>query len=716
MSNVPKNPEQSPTRIALVGCGAICSTHLEVLSSTPGVEVVALVDARIEAAEALARVHGVPLVSTTTATLADHDVHIAHVLTPPPTHAAVVRELLELGIGALVEKPFALSSAEGRELSELARSRGLALGVNHNHRFHPTFLRLEARLAAGDIGRLRHVQATWSMPLGQLDAGRLDDWMLRAPRNIVFEQGPHPLSQVHALCGAVIEGEAGPLESRELAPGQVFHPRWSGALSGEDATAEISLGFGQDFECSRLVAIGTDGSLEADFIHDALTCERKSAWLPFWNGLLVSLSRARGHTRSGVRGVWSYLLAAVGLGRRNDPWFASMRASIHAFYEAIRAERSLPADAERAAEVLEWCERFTVEVSDEPGRKPSTWSESAPREGEVVVLGGAGFIGRRVIQRLLERGVPTTCLSRRSHGLPPSFDEPLSSGALRLRRAELSEPAGLEEELRGARCVIHLATGAADDWETTERHMVRGSRALAEACARAGCGRLLYVSSVASLDTGPHLAGREIPDSIATDSQPEKRAVYARGKAAAEAAVLAAAAETGLSTTIARPAVVLGQGTPMQHSGFGLWVTDNHCVGWGRGDHMLPLVDVEDVAEGLVLAALYEGTELDGRAFNLSAKPVLSASDCVEELARSTGRALHFHPRSLALSQVLEIGKWIVKRVGGRKVDFPSYRDLSARGLFGEFSCETAREVLGWRPVDEREALLDRCVRIYGER
>ena len=80
MNNVPKNPERPHTRVALVGCGAICSTHLEILSSIPGVEVVALVDARIEAAETLAHLHGVPLVSTTIATLVDHDVHVAHLV------------------------------------------------------------------------------------------------------------------------------------------------------------------------------------------------------------------------------------------------------------------------------------------------------------------------------------------------------------------------------------------------------------------------------------------------------------------------------------------------------------------------------------------------------------------------------------------------------------------------------------------------------------
>jgi predicted dehydrogenase/nucleoside-diphosphate-sugar epimerase len=697
-----------------VGCGAICSAHLEVLASTPGVEVVVLVDSRIEAAEQLARQHGVPNVSSSVAALAEHDVHIAHILTPPPTHTAILRELLELGIGALVEKPFALSSEEAAELSALAAVRGLPLGVNHNHRCHPTFTRLEARLAAGHIGKLKHVQATWSMPLGQLDAGRLDDWMLRAPKNIIFEQGPHPLSQVHALCGKLISGEAGPLSSRELAPGQIFHPRFSGALKGERATAEVSLGFGQDFECSRLVAIGTDGSLEADFIHDTLTCERKSPWLPFFNGFLVSLGRAGGNIVSAVGGAINYLLASVGLGQRKDPWFASMRTSIQGFHKAIRDGSSLPTSGDDAAEVLSWCEPFTADLSSEPGRAASSWSESPLRPGEVIVLGGAGFIGRRLVKGLLDRGIPVTCLSRRSHGLPPSFDKPIAEGSLRLRRAELSEPAGLEPELKGARCVIHLATGAADDWETTERHMVRGSRALAETCARAGVGRLIYVSSIASLDTGPNRAGEEIRDSNATDSHAGERAVYTRGKAAAEAAVLAAASETGLYTTIVRPGIVIGAGTPMQHSGYGLWVSDNHCVGWGRGDHPLPLVDVEDVADGLLRAALHEGPELNAKAINLAAKSSLSAAECVEELARTTGRDLHFHPRSLAFSQILEIGKWIIKRVGGRTVPYPSYRDLAARGLFGEFSCETARELLGWQPVEEREALLDRSVRVYG--
>jgi nucleoside-diphosphate-sugar epimerase len=158
--------------------------------------------------------------------------------------------------------------------------------------------------------------------------------------------------------------------------------------------------------------------------------------------------------------------------------------------------------------------------------------------------------------------------------------------------------------------------------------------------------------------------------------------------------------------------VVLGPDTPLQHAGLGLWVRDNHCVGWGPGDQPLPVVDVEDVADALVRLALFPGRGLDGRALNLCSQAPLSAREIVEEMRRATGRSLHFHPRPLWLSQAMEIGKWMVKKLGRRPgTVFPSYRDLKTRALVPRFSCRTAREVLGWRPVEDREAFLDRTVR-----
>jgi nucleoside-diphosphate-sugar epimerase len=183
---------------------------------------------------------------------------------------------------------------------------------------------------------------------------------------------------------------------------------------------------------------------------------------------------------------------------------------------------------------------------------------------------------------------------------------------------------------------------------------------------------------------------------------------------AAEAALLALVRARKLPLVIARPGVVMGAGTLPEHSGLGLWQRDNHCIGWGHGDNPLPIVWVDDVADALAAIVRHKGSDLDGQALNLCAKTPLTARECVAELARVTGRRIAFHPRSLGLSQAMEIGKYVVKKAGRRPgVEFPSWRDLKSRALVTTFACDIARTKLGWKPVEEREALLDRCVRVY---
>jgi nucleoside-diphosphate-sugar epimerase len=124
----------------------------------------------------------------------------------------------------------------------------------------------------------------------------------------------------------------------------------------------------------------------------------------------------------------------------------------------------------------------------------------------------------------------------------------------------------------------------------------------------------------------------------------------------------------------------------------------------------LPLVAVEDVADDLARLALHRGSELDGRALNLAARLPLGSAALVGAFARRTGRAFRFHPRALSLSQSFELGKWLVKRAGGRRDPWPSYRDLKSRALWPSFSCKNARELLGWRPLEDAEEFLRRLL------
>jgi predicted dehydrogenase/nucleoside-diphosphate-sugar epimerase len=705
-------PLKAVRRVAVIGAGYIADFHIPILRELPHLELVAICDSDLSRAQSLASRYQVGQAVRSIAELKALGVELAHVLVPPNLHASLVRELLEAGIGAYVEKPFVLSSREARELGELARARALALGVHHNHAHHPAFLRLLERVRAGAIGRVEHVQANWALPLAQLDAQDYSHWMFREPANILFEQAVHPLSQVHALLGAVREGQATLLETRELNGGARFVSRWALDARAERGTAQVYLSFGSPFPHSSIRVLGTDGMLEADCVHDSLTQERKSLWLEFWNSFLATRGRSRALSKDAWRVLRNYLSFTLGLAPRKDAFWLGMRSAIESFHIALRDGQPLPCDAFAAAQVLEWVECAARSAPAAPAETQLP-APGPARPGETLVLGATGFIGKRTIHKLLEAGTPVTIVARRSHALPTLISDNIRNGRIRFFRGSLEDPAALKSAMQGAACVIQLATGGGDTWEKVERSMVRGSEAMALAAAELGVGRFVYVSTIAALYTGPE-AGSEIRDSLETDPMPQARPLYSRGKIAAEQALMKLARERSLPLTIVRPGVVVGAGTPMQHSGYGLWTRDNQCIGWGEGDTGVPLVWVDDVADALARLARHPGHDLDGQALNLCARTDLTARELVAELSAHTGRPLEFHARSLALSQAMEIGKWVIKKLGRRKgVEFPSWRDLKARSLCVPFTSDLARTKLAWKPLEEREALLNAAIRVY---
>jgi predicted dehydrogenase/nucleoside-diphosphate-sugar epimerase len=694
--------------VALVGTGYIADTHLEALRLVPDVEVVALCDVALLRAQGAARRHGVRAAVASLAELVPHAVDVVHLCVPPDLHARLARECLELGFSVLVEKPLALDAATAVELFALAHARGLVLGANHNAAFHPAFRKLLARVESGAFGRTEHVEVTLAVPLRQLEARDVSHWMFREPRNIVFEQAVHPFAQLVRLVGKPLEVRPSVLTTRMLGPGQPFAERWVVAARGERGTAQLHFHFGATFQQSTLAVRGTDGAIEADLHRNLVSEERKTPWLDAFDAYAAGARRGSALRRGARAGLLQYLRQTLRLAPRDDAFFAGMRDSIRAFHAAYRAGAAPPGDAADVAAVLAWCEACVRELPSARRAPALAFEARAPRAGEVVVLGANGFIGRHTLRALLARGVPLTAAVRRTGGFPEDLERAARAGELRLVPADLGDPGALRAAVRGARVVLHLATGGGASWEDLQRAMVGGTRALAEACLDAKVERLVYVSSIAALYLGPDCGAGVLEDTAPVDPRPAARALYARGKIAAEAELEKLAKEQGLAYVIARPGVVLGAEAPFQHSGLGLWVRDNHCVGWGPGERPLPLVLVEDVADALARLVEFRGRELDGRALNLAARVPLGAHALVEHIARHTQRDVHFHPRALAFSQLAEIGKWLVKRAGGRSDAFPSYRDLKSRSLWPALACRGAREVLGWRPCEEPGEFLRR--------
>ncbi|MEB0287495.1 Gfo/Idh/MocA family oxidoreductase [Cryobacterium sp. 10S3] len=89
----------------------------------------------------------------------DADIDLVVVCTPSNTHAEYAREILNHGKNALVEKPFAETPDEARELFALAKERGLFLQCYQNRRFDSDFLTVQKVINSGVLGDLLEVES-----------------------------------------------------------------------------------------------------------------------------------------------------------------------------------------------------------------------------------------------------------------------------------------------------------------------------------------------------------------------------------------------------------------------------------------------------------------------------------------------------------------------------------------------------------------------------
>lgn len=686
-----------------MGTGFIADVHLQVLRSVRDVKVTAVCDVSEERAQKLAKKYGVKNVYTSVEEMAKNaDLDAVHILVPPGLHAELAAQCLEHGLHVLVEKPLVLRSAEVASLRELAEQKGVTLAVNHNQTWHPALRRLEDHLTAGRIGRLEHVSLQHHVPLRQLQTGDVGHFMFQTEANIVWEQGVHLFSVVYALLGACKDVQVITGDRRMLANGVNFVEEWLVRMECERGSASVRMAFGKPWLETTAQAIGTDGAAILDLARGSCWLRRKTRWLDFLDQGLNLAGGARHLTGRSFGSLFGYAFGLFKIAFPDDPFLRGMRGTLTSFHKAVRGETLPDAMAPVGAHaVLDMCEQVAkaAGVQIEAPPKPGALPEPGPaRAGEIVVLGGTGLIGRRCVKRLRKAGKNVTLLVRKPDLLP----DDLRDGSVRVFVGDAADGEVLARAFEGAERVLHLATAAGTDSARVEQVMADAVRVAGEAALAANVERFVFASSTAALWLGS--AGK-IDGTSGTDPQPKKRAGYGRGKIASERE-LHNLREQGLKLTILRPAIVVGHDGIFEHSGTGLWVRDNHCVGWGVGKHELPFVLASDCAQAFVAALDAEAAV--GKTYNLAGDVRLSARDYVEAMATRTGRDYHFHPMPLWWMWTQEFGKYMVKVFARKQREWPAYRDFASRSFTTELDCEDAKRDLNFQPESDRGRFLSR--------
>lgn len=134
----------SALRVAVVGAGAFGRNHVRAIRQMEEAELVAIVDANLERAAALANEFGSQALNELAGIFGRIDAAV--VATPTVTHEEIATLLLEAGIDVLVEKPIADSVSAGERLARLADERSRVLQVGHLERFNPAVMALEGAL------------------------------------------------------------------------------------------------------------------------------------------------------------------------------------------------------------------------------------------------------------------------------------------------------------------------------------------------------------------------------------------------------------------------------------------------------------------------------------------------------------------------------------------------------------------------------------------
>jgi len=137
--------------LGIIGCGNISTSYLKLAPLFKGLEVRAVADVNMAAAQTRAAEFGVKAQSVDDL-LANKDVDVVINLTIPDAHYAVSKRILEAGKHAYSEKPLVLSLEEGVTLRDLAKSKGLAVGCAPDTFLGGSHQQARAALDEGRIG------------------------------------------------------------------------------------------------------------------------------------------------------------------------------------------------------------------------------------------------------------------------------------------------------------------------------------------------------------------------------------------------------------------------------------------------------------------------------------------------------------------------------------------------------------------------------------
>jgi nucleoside-diphosphate-sugar epimerase len=302
---------------------------------------------------------------------------------------------------------------------------------------------------------------------------------------------------------------------------------------------------------------------------------------------------------------------------------------------------------------------------------------------KVLVTGGTGFIGSRVIDCLLAHGHHVRLFSR-SAELPVN----LAGEYVSLFSGDLRNPDSLLDAMVGTDVFYHIGEIRNTSIRAAQQN-VRFVEYAIDHLAQAGVKRFVFISSlsVAGIPSRTPADEGTVPKITLEDH-------YTRHKERCEK--LLAERIAGVEYTVIRPGVVYGPGS--KYIGVLIDAIDRlGSIGIpfiGKGDHIAPLIHVRDLAQAVYLAGITK--DAAGQVFNLTDGLRHSWSDFLNAIARALNKKLRILPFPPFLLGIPARFLDALTRPLGMQLSLNAYVQYVSTDLL--FDNGKAQRLLNWKP------------------
>jgi nucleoside-diphosphate-sugar epimerase len=306
----------------------------------------------------------------------------------------------------------------------------------------------------------------------------------------------------------------------------------------------------------------------------------------------------------------------------------------------------------------------------------------------ILITGGAGFLGQHLVAALQERGDTVRVFDR-----PSKHTAHLARRGVAIHDGDIGQPEALTEPMRGVDAVLHLAalSGA---WRSMEEYYavnVTGTENVCRAALKAGVRRLVHISSwtVYGMALG-RPALEDFPLS-------PLREPYSVTKMLGDRLVQRMIVDDSLPAVIIRPDTIFGPGDHVHIGRIADRLRAGRDIIVGSGRNAMPFVYVTDVVQGLLLAL--DRAEAVGQAYNIANDQPLTQQELLRAIADEVGAKYpRFHVPYAALYATAFSAEKVARMTHSKRQPIITRLGVAIFGADNRHAIDKARRELGYAP------------------